>query len=204
MKRIILFSLPSDQILKKISKSLFFKTQTQFGYMPCDGANQDNPQYTPIWEELCRIHNARLIYIDNTNPEQAALIPKCDTLMITGGNTFQLLHNLRKNGFDKAIIDFTKKDNFALSGFSAGAVVLTPTINIVNANWAFGPDENLLNLTDLQGLNIIDYEVLPHFDPDQDKTLLGRYRSESKYHVKTITNEEYLIDNLKEDRKVGK
>lgn len=194
MKRIILFSLPLDQILKDISKFLFFKDNVAFGYMPCDGASPDNPQYTPIWEELCRINNASLVYLDNTNPKHASLIPECDTLMITGGNTFQLLYNLRKNGFDKAVIELSQKADFALSGFSAGALVLTPTIKIINENWAYGSDENLMNLTDLTGLNILNYEVLPHFDPEKDKTLLEEYRSQSRYEVKTIANDQYLVD----------
>ena len=74
--------------------------------------------------------------------------------------------------------------------------MLTPTINIVTANWAFGADENLLDMTDLKGLNIINYEVLPHFDSDKDKLLLEQYKSESKHAIKTITNSEYFVAEL--------
>jgi peptidase E len=196
MKKIILFSIPSDRILREISKYLFYKKQTMFGYMPSDGASQENPKYLPIWEEFCRINHAKLVYINNTNPEHAALIGTCDTLIITGGNTFQLLHNLRNNGFVEAIVGFTKKENFVLSGFSAGALVLTPTINILNESWAFGPDENSVNITDLDGLNIINYEVLPHFDQDNDAALIKKYRLKSEHPVKTILNDEYLVEDL--------
>ena len=109
MRRIILFSIPTDQILKDISEFLFFKPNINFGYMPSDDASPDNPQYTPIWEGLCSSNNAKLVYLDNSNPQHAALILECDALMICGGNTFQLLHNLRTNGFAEEIIKFTQK-----------------------------------------------------------------------------------------------
>ncbi len=197
MKRFVLFSIPTPQILTEISKFLFYKPNTIFGYMPSDGASKDNAQYTPIWENLCKQNNAKLIYINNTNPNDLGLIAGCDTLMITGGNTFQLLHNLRTFGFDKEIENFTKKEDFVISGFSAGAVVLTPTIKIVKEGWAFGPDENLIGLTNLTALKLLDFEVLPHFNSDKDNSLLSKYRENTRYSVKTISDNEFIIEDLK-------
>jgi dipeptidase E len=113
--------------------------------------------------------------------------------VISGGNTFKLLDNLRKSGLDKTIIEFTKQDNYVLSGFSAGALVLTPTIEVCNLpNY----DENLVGLKNLTGLGIIDFEVFPHYDEATQKELLDKYRLTAKHEVKEITNEDFITIDL--------
>jgi len=62
-------------------------------------------------------------------------------LIISGGDPFQLLINLRESGLDRAIIQFTKRDEFILAGYSAGAYVPTPTLEITkifNENYLGG------------------------------------------------------------------
>ncbi len=74
-------------------------------------------------------------------------------MVITGGNTFKLLDNLRKSGLDKAIKEFSNKSEFVLAGLSAGALVLTPTIEVCNLpNY----DESTVGIDDFTGLNIIN------------------------------------------------
>lgn len=50
---------------------------------------------------------------------------------------------LRQSGLDKSIKQFLNKPDFVLSGFSAGALVLTPNIKICNLP---GFDENMIEL----------------------------------------------------------
>jgi peptidase E len=193
MRKTILFSIPHPDIMSQMLKYLFFKPNTKFGYMPADGENPYNSEYLSIWEDLCLDHDAKLVYIDNSNPLNASKIDECDTLMITGGNTFKLLHNLQKGEFVEKIKNFTNKENFVLAGFSAGAVILTPTIEIVQQNWAFGPDENLINLEDLSGIGVLDFEVLPHFNEELDAELLEEYRKGKAWEVKTIRDDELIV-----------
>lgn len=200
MKRIVLFSMPTDTNIQKISELLFPKELTRkiFAYLPVNG--KDSPQkYTDFWKDIADKHKAEFRFIDNTisdSLEKAKLLGS-NILLITGGNTFELLNNLRNSGLDKAIKDFTQKDEFILAGFSAGAIVLSPTIE--SAQQPAGPDpedlmdENLVGITDLTGLGIIDFEVFPHFVEVSDRETLKKYQAQSKYQVKEITDEDYIV-----------
>ena len=163
--------------------------------MPSDGANCPQ-QYLDEWATYSQKHEAEFRYIDNSkeNSEEELLkLSNANILAITGGNTFKLLHNLRKSGLDKAIKEFSRKEEFVLAGFSAGALILTPTIKICSLP---DFDDNEVDLKDLTGLGIVDFEVFPHYSEGEHKELLSTYRNQSEYEVKPITNEEYLVVDL--------
>lgn len=125
--------------------------------------------------------------------EETEKLQSSNILVIAGGNTFKLLDNLRKSGLDKTIKEFAKKDEFVLAGFSAGALVLTPTIEVCNLpNY----DENLVGITELTGLNLVNFEVFSHYEETQHKSALNKYRTTTKNEVKEITNDGYLVINL--------
>ena len=84
-------------------------------------------------------------------------------LLITDGNTFALLDKLKRTGLDRAIKNFVKKDNFVLSGFSAGALVLTPNIKVCNLDKY---DANKVGIEDYAAIGIVDFEVFPVFDAE--------------------------------------
>jgi dipeptidase E len=197
MKRILLFSLPYPDLVNRLAPLIFPAelNDKKFAYMPSDGADPINEDYNPFWKLLCKRNNAEFIYLDNSKTDaskEIELLAQANILMITGGNTYTLLRNLKRSGLDKAVQAFAKKEEFVISGFSAGAVVLTPTMQIVGADWYFGPDSNDVGLSDLAALNILDFEILPHFNPDFDSALLEKYSKDSKYEVKTITDTGHL------------
>lgn len=195
MRRIILFSVPNENNLEKLLNLVFppeFDNKS-FAYMPSDGANCPQ-KYIDPWVERAGGYGYSFEYIDNSvenSTKEAKKLLSCSSLMITGGNTFRLLHNLRKSGLDKSVVEFAQKQNFVLSGFSAGAIVLTPSINICNLP---GFDENLDNVTDFSGLNLVDFEVFPHFKSDYQKYLNDYIKSTSS-SVKTISDDELIILN---------
>lgn len=184
--------------MNKIEPEIFDKSlgKIVFGYMPADG-NDPKPEFNPYWQELAKKHNAELVYIDNSkklNKEELQNINRINSLSITGGNVFALLHNLRTNGFDKIITDLFKKDNFIYSGFSAGAVIVTPDIRIAskNHNWSFGYDENNVNIKDTKALSLVDFEILPHYTK-ADEANLAKYQEKYSVKVKPIADDKYLI-----------
>lgn len=184
--------------MDKIEPEIFDKSlgRIVFGYMPADG-NDPKPEFNPYWQGLAKRHNAELVYINNSKKpteEELQNINRINSLSITGGNVFALLYNLRVNGFDKIILDLFKKDNFVYSGFSAGAVIVTPDIRIASKdhNWSFGYDENNVNIKDTTALNLIDFEILPHYTK-ADKTNLINYQEKYSVKVKPIADDEYLI-----------
>ncbi len=197
MKRIILFSTPTSGNLDKILSLVFPKQMEHkiFAYMPSDGANFPQ-KYRDEWEGYAEKHGAEFRYIDNSKENAVDEVNKlfgANILIITGGNTFKLLDNLRRSGLDKAIKEFINKDEFVLAGFSAGALVLTPTIEVCNLpNY----DKNEVGLNDLNGLNIVNFEVFPHYSEQEHKGLLSEYKAQSKNEVKEITNEDCIVLDL--------
>lgn len=195
MKRIVLFSQPTEKNIKQILDLTFPKEikQKVFAYMPSDGANCPQ-KYIDEWKTYASNYQTQFLLIDNsktdTKEEQNKLL-KANILVISGGNTYILLQNLRRSGLLKTLQEFIKKEEFVISGFSAGAIVLTPTINICNI---IGPNENSINLKDLTGLNIIDFEVFPHYSEGQ-REILTQYKQKNKNKIKTITNDEFLVIN---------
>jgi len=197
MKRIILFSTPTPTNLGKILGLVFpikmgYKV---FAYMPSDGANCPQ-KYRDEWKGYAEKYGAEFRYIDNSKENAADEVNKllgANILIITGGNTFKLLDNLRKSGLDKAIKEFSCKSEFILAGFSAGALVLTPTIEVCNLS---NYDKNEVGLKDLTGLGIVSFEVFPHYSEQEHNDLLKVYKIHAKNEVKEITNEDCIVLDL--------
>lgn len=196
MKRILLFSTPTDTNIKQISDLIFPQEikHKVFAYMPSNGKN--SPQkYTDFWKNIAEKYGVEFRFIDNTSSDktQKENLLSSNILLITGGNTFGLLNNLRLSGLDQTVKTFSQKEEFVLAGFSAGAIVLCPTIKICGLP---GYDENLVGITDLTGLNIIDFEVFPHFKEESERQTLENYQAQTTNQVKEITDENYIVLDL--------
>lgn len=184
--------MPTDQNTQQIFDLIFPKEigHRIFAYMPSNGSN--SPQkYTDFWKGISDKYDAEFRFIDNTSSDESEKnkLLGSNILLITGGNTFSLLNNLRQSGLDKTIKEFSNKDTYILAGFSAGAIILSPTIEICNLP---GYDENLVGIIDLKGLNIIDIEVFPHFE-ESDRQTLEKYRSQTENQVREISNDDYIV-----------
>lgn len=105
----------------------------------------------------------------------------CDMLWLSGGNTFYLLDQVRKTGFDEWLRQ--NIDNKVYVGGSASTILVTPTIKIAD-----GVDENTVGLTDLTGLNLIDFEINVHCDA-AGLEATGEY-------AKQTENKVYALDDL--------
>jgi len=197
--KLILYSSPEKTVFERIESELFPLSQKiVFGYMPANGADP-HPEFTPFWENLAAKHNAEFVYIDNSKtPTQNELkkIKTVNSLTVTGGNAFDLLQNLRNNGFDKIIIRLCRKPDFVYSGFSAGAVIATPDIKLVGKKFGadFGYDENNTGITDTAALGLVDFEILPHYNPNKDKEKLVKYRKQNSREIKALTDQDFIME----------
>lgn len=196
MERLVLFSQPTEQNSKELH-TVLFPTELKggtFAYMPSNGRNSKR-EYTDHWRLIAEEKGFEFVFIDNMQEGEDALeeskkISSADILLISGGNTFELLDNLKKSGLDKAILEFIKKQQYILSGFSAGAIVLTPRIDVASEA---GGDDNVVGITDLTGLGIIDFEVFPHYSEITDTAIFEEYRQKSPYMVRELTDDELLV-----------
>lgn len=196
MKRIVLFSQPTKNNIKQILDLTFPKEikHKVLAYMPSDGANCPQ-KYIDEWKKYANNYQAEFKFIDNSKTnaiDEQEKVLDSNILVISGGNTFTLLSNLHRSGLFKTIQEFAKKEEFVISGFSAGAIILSPIIEICHLP---GFDDNLVGIKDLTGLGIINFDVFPHFSEGQ-KLILKQYRQTTKNKVKTITNNEFLVINL--------
>ncbi len=109
-------------------------------------------------------------------------------IYVCGGNVFKLLKYAREVYFKKTIEKLLNRGG-AYIGVSAGAIILTPTIQIVAS---VGSDSNKIGISDLTGLNLINFEVCPHYEPTQD-TEVSLYQKTTKNKVIRISNSQALI-----------
>lgn len=110
-----------------------------------------------------------------------ARLKDVDVLWVSGGNTFHLLNQVRKTGFDKWLKTHGKGKVFV--GASASTILMTPTIKLAD-----GVDKNYCGLTDFTGLGYVDYEIEVHADMARFATV-GDYVAQSQHNL-------YALDDL--------
>jgi len=196
-ERLVLFSQPSPAVFEKLKTALFpeYLTDRVFAYMPSEGDSVEaNAKYTPIWQQFAESNSGKFVFIDNSKRGEESETEKqkilsSNILIITGGNTFKLLNHLRQSGLGETIKGFWQRGGVVLSGFSAGAIVLSPSIETAKTG---AGDANELGITDLTGLNIVNFEVWPHYEPTQE-TEVAEYKTKSQTELRTIGNDEVLV-----------
>lgn len=192
MKRVVLFSTLTESNSKAILDQIFPKNiqDKVFSYIPSSGIEGAEP-YIEQWREIAKIYGAQFNVIDNSlyDTKQQLKLLSSNIVVISGGNTFSLLRNLRESGLDKSLKAFVEKSDFVLAGFSAGALVLTPTIEVCNLP---DFDENLVALDDFSGLGIVNFEIFPHYEKQTQETVLDNYRKSAANKVRKITDEDYI------------
>lgn len=92
---------------------------------------------------------------DNQSPSE---LISYDVVEMIGGNPYYLLNSIKKNNFTDALDYFAK--NKCIIGCSAGALVLTPTLNLIDI---YSPEMNIVDLKDLSACNLTDVQILPHY-----------------------------------------
>lgn len=195
--KLILFSNPDNGIIETLEEKILPKDNLTFGYMSADG-NNPKPEYTPYWKEFARRNKAKFLYLDNSQKptkKQLREIYRIDSLLVAGGNVFNLLYNIKKTGYDKIIKNLAKNKDFIYAGFSAGAILATPDIRVASKDncWQFGYDEDTKNTKDTRALGLVDFEILPHYDPKNDNKKVKNFEKKHKTKLKPLTDLQYLI-----------
>lgn len=85
-------------------------------------------------------------------------IKNCTCLCISGGNTFYLLQELKRNGLLN-LIKQKIQDDMLYIGESAGAIIACPDISY---NQIMDDKTIATELTNYSGMGLVDYYVLPH------------------------------------------
>jgi len=112
-----------------------------------------------------------------------------DIIYSCGGNTFYILDRLRKTGFYKFIKNFVNKGGFYI-GVSAGSIIVHKTIEL--AGYGSEGDINEINLKNLDGLNLINIGIFPHYHIALKKEI-NEFRKNVNYPVKELKDGQALL-----------
>jgi dipeptidase E len=100
-----------------------------------------------------------VIDVLDLNDSTQRLLEQSDVVFLGGGNTFTLLEEIRRSGFDTLLTEMHQRGRI-LIGESAGAVVLGPTIDPIRF---IDEPEKAPNLNDFRGLGLFDFFPAVHF-----------------------------------------
>jgi dipeptidase E len=109
-------------------------------------------------------------------------VMRSDVIHLAGGNTFYFLNSLRKAKLISSLKKFAI-DGGILTGLSAGAIMMTENIDMA-AYPEFDRDENIVSLSNLSSLNLVDFLFFPHFK--NSKRYDAVFRKYTKLHDKII------------------
>ena len=141
------------------------------GHTACYITTAGNLEGNPPWmdEEIEAIEKAGLAIrrVDLAELSANAMADKfrgCDVIWVGGGNTYYLLQEVRRSGFDDFVVEKIA-DGVPYVGTSAGSLILAPNIECIK--YAEEHPDLDLSLESYDGLNVFPLVTFVHFDnPD--------------------------------------
>lgn len=117
-----------------------------------------------------------------------------DVLFVSGGNSFYLLQEMRKSGFDRLMDELVTRGEKIYVGCSAGSVVVSSEIDIIRHLDDPGQAPEL-HIT--KGLGLVNFLILPHWGLEHFKE---GYRKMMEYSyiepqvpMILLTNAQYVL-----------
>lgn len=126
-----------------------------------------------------------------------------DLIWGNGGNTFMLLYEMKRSGFDKVIKKLLKK-GVVYGGESAGAIVAGASLRGIE----FADDPEFAKEVHWDGMKLIEQSILPHVDSpapeyvERVPEFLKQYANNPDELITLNDNEAYIVDGS-DGRKVS-
>ena len=173
-------------------------------FIPTASINEGYTGYVGSARKLFKKMGANLTEIDISKEDFKtieAVFEETDIIYFTGGNSFFLIDQLRKTGVDKLLKKELKKGKLMI-GESAGSVICAPSISYIEIMDEKPEDYSQI---DDNGLNLIDFYVLPHYLTSPFKkitaTILKKF---SDLKICPINNYQAIMVNGKESKIIEK
>lgn len=143
--------------------------ETKIGFIPT-AANAEPGNKDWFIAQLTNLQKRGYNWIDIVDPAVPGIdwrdrLQEVDALFVSGGNTFYLLDQFRKSGFDQWLKD--NLEHKVYLGVSAGTIVASHTIEVATLEPA---DVNLWDV-ELAGLGLINFEIEPHCEGERFETI---------------------------------
>ena len=138
----------------------------------------------------------------NKENELRAYLENYNSFYVLGGNVFVLRQAMRLSGFDNYLQDISQSENYLYSGFSAGICVLAKDLHGIHL--ADAPEKDPYNYGSIiwDGIGIIDYMPVPHFDtPEHPESYLMydvvKYLQDHNLSYQTLHDGDVIIESDK-------
>ncbi|HXH76403.1 MAG TPA: Type 1 glutamine amidotransferase-like domain-containing protein [Bacteriovoracaceae bacterium] len=164
--KLVFFSGGDDQANLSLDKSfieLIGKKNPVVTFIPSSSYLSEQ-EFRTFVRHYCKYKITRFIHFPVDVPFDRILfqeVMRSDAIHMAGGNTFYFLNSLRKAKLFPQLRTFVEQGG-VLTGLSAGAILMTENIEMA-AYPEFDRDENVVNLTNLSALNLVDFLFFPHF-----------------------------------------
>lgn len=179
--------IKNDSIANSISELLDKPlNETRTAFILTAKNNRGIPAIEAMASQIAQLADRKIPYVlvdPSYNNNWRKQLDDAELIVIGGGNTFHLLNETRRTGFDVWL-----KENIngkVIVGTSAGSILLTPYVAVAAVD---DGDENSVGITDLNGLGFVDFEISPHTPEDVSVEANLAYR-------KTTTNALLMLDN---------
>ncbi|MDO8601199.1 MAG: Type 1 glutamine amidotransferase-like domain-containing protein [bacterium] len=157
----------------------------------------DAPYVKKDEQRLSELGFKTMVEINLRNETEESLNNKFknfDVIFVEGGNTFYLLKYMRESGFSKALRSFLDKGGIYF-GVSAGSIAAGKDISC--SSWEPDWDENTVGLRDFRGLGLVNFVIVPHYEPAHEKIVLEN-KDKVLYPVIALADKQaILVDNKK-------
>ena len=135
----------------------------------------------------------------NKEDELRRYLQDYNSFYVLGGNVFVLRQAMKLSGFDNYLNDISKLDNYLYAGFSAGICVLAKDLHGIHL--ADKPEKDPYNYGNIiwDGIGIIDYMPVPHFDtPEHPESYLMydvvKYLQDNNLPYQTLRDGDVIIE----------
>jgi dipeptidase E len=162
MSKLVLLSdlRDNNSHLKSKIKKLIGPQPFKLAYIPSQ-TDRERCYFEKARPDFSELGVTEFFYFDvdeEFESSQLGEFRSCDGIFLSGGNTYQFLKSLKERDIVKYIKEMVYEGK-PLIGVSAGSMIMSKSIKIA----AF-QDENEVELNDLSGLGLVDFEFMPHWN----------------------------------------
>ena len=195
MKKLFLASIVSNTIEKLIENLPKPPKDLKVAFIPTAADPYENKWFVDDDRNKLKEKGFNVKDVDIKGKTKQELIEELkgvDIIFVAGGNTFYLLEKARKSGFDRITKELIQ-EGVIYVGSSAGATFVCPTIEPVKT---LDEPSKAPSLKSFEGLNLVDFVILPHFGKEKYKAkyekIIEQYKDKN-YKIITLTDQEAIL-----------
>lgn len=159
--KLVMFSeqlINKDNPMNRAMANIIKQKDMKIGFIP-SVSDTSKKCYNEVKSYYENFGIKKILYFDLDKDYNENLIDEllsCNAIHLSGDNTEKFIELLRSKGFEKILIQYVK-DGGILIGASAGSIIMSSSIEIINC---IGEKTTIANKN---ALNLVDFEFIPHW-----------------------------------------